>query len=162
MHRLGQKASPACPGDLISNRDNGPWLEPYNPSSAATSRRPITARGHSLASRLKPGYIAAAVRINRTSRRRPGISLVRSGKAEQKYEYYPLGRFVVIAPGVCGSRPTFKGTRVEVQTILDCLRNGRSVEDISQSYPSVSRAAVREAIGLAARALADHYALKAA
>src|SRR5881628_899797 len=90
------------------------------------------------------------------------VKLVREAREGQRYEYYPLGRFVVIAPGVCGSRPTFKGTRVEVQTVLDCLRNGRSIQDILRSYPSVSRPAVQEAIRLASQALNDHYALKAA
>ncbi len=91
-----------------------------------------------------------------------GLKLVREGKAGHQYEYFPLGRFVVIAPGVCGGRPTFKGTRLEVQTVLDCLRAGRSIEDILKSYSSVSRAAVQEAIRLAARALTDHYARQAA
>lgn len=26
----------------------------------------------------------------------------------EPYEYYPLGEYVVRAPGVCGGRPTFK------------------------------------------------------
>src|SRR6266566_2720543 len=87
------------------------------------------------------------------------LKLIRKRSAGDLYEYYPLGRFVVIAPGVCGSRPTFKGTRVEVQTILDWLRTGRTIEDILTGYPSVSRAAVQEAIRLAGKALTDHYAL---
>ena len=69
---------------------------------------------------------------------------------------------MVIAPGVCGGRPTFKGTRVEVQTVLDWLRAGQTIEDILSGYPSVSRAAVQEAIQLAAEALNSHYGLKAA
>src|ERR1051326_204110 len=92
---------------------------------------------------------------------RRSLKLVRESRAGRRYEYYALGRFVVIAPGVCGSRPTFKGTRVEVQTVLDCLRAGRSIQDILESYPSVSRPAVQEAISLATRALADHCALQA-
>ena len=91
-----------------------------------------------------------------------GLKLIREMRAGHCYEYYPLGRFVVVAPGVCGSRPTFKGTRVEVQTVLDCLRTGRSIQDILDSYPSVSRPAVQEAIHLAGKALAVHYALEAA
>ena len=91
-----------------------------------------------------------------------GRKLIRKLHAGHQYEYYPLGRYVVIAPGVCGDRPTFKGTRVEVQTVLDCLRNGRSIEDILLSYPTVSRPAVQEAIQLATRALTDHYAQQAA
>jgi uncharacterized protein (DUF433 family) len=90
------------------------------------------------------------------------LKLVRETRKGQRYDYYPLGRFVVIAPGVCGNRPTFKGTRVEVQTVLDWLRTGRSIDEILHSYPSVSRAALQEAIRLATRALTDHYVLQAA
>jgi len=90
------------------------------------------------------------------------LKLIRELRAGSPYEYYPVGRFVVMAPGVCGGRPTFKGTRVEVQTILDCLRAGRQISEILESYPGVSRAAVQEAIRLAAKALTTQYALKAA
>jgi len=74
------------------------------------------------------------------------LKLVSESKAGSRYQYYPVGRFVVMAPGICGGRPTFKGTRVEVQTVLDCLRAGRPMSDILQSYPGISRAAVQEAI----------------
>jgi uncharacterized protein (DUF433 family) len=91
-----------------------------------------------------------------------GLKRVRERRAGQNYEYYPLGRYVVLAPGVCGGRPTFKGTRVEVRTVLDCLRAGRSLEDILKGFPAVSRAAIREGLRLAAQTLADHYSLQAA
>ena len=88
--------------------------------------------------------------------------LIRQEDAAGAYEFYPIGRHVVIAPGVCGGRPTFKGTRVEVRTVLDCLRHGRSIPEVRKGYPSVSQAAIEEAIGLAARALAENFSLKAA
>src|SRR5438093_7174788 len=34
----------------------------------------------------------------------------------EPYEYYPLGQYVVRAPGVCGGRPTFKYTRIDVRS----------------------------------------------
>jgi uncharacterized protein (DUF433 family) len=86
---------------------------------------------------------------------KPRRELIREVKNGQAYEYYSLGRFIVISPGVCGSRPTFKGTRVEVQTVLDCLRAGRSIDDIVLGYPAVPRPAIQEAIRLAAKALAE-------
>jgi len=92
----------------------------------------------------------------------PGLKLVRETTAEGVYEYYPIGRYVVIAPGVCGGRPTFRGTRVEVRTIFDWLGSGRTVKDILKGYPSLSEAAVEEAMKLAAQALAGRYALQAA
>ena len=91
-----------------------------------------------------------------------GLKLVRKTTADGVYEYYPIGRYVVIAPGVCGGRPTFRGTRVEVRTVFDWLRNGRTIQDILKGYPSLSEAAVEEAIKLAAEALTGRYALQAA
>ena len=91
-----------------------------------------------------------------------GRRLVRENTADGVYEYYLIGRHVVIAPGVCGGRPTFRGTRVEVRTVFDWLRSGRSVSDILRGYPSLSAAAVEEAIQLAAQALAGQYALQRA
>ena len=91
-----------------------------------------------------------------------GLKLVREERAGSFYEYYPLGRYIVIAPGVCGGRPTFKGTRVEVRIVLDALRRGETIPEILDGYPTLSRAAVEEAIQLATRALSEQYALQAA
>ena len=91
-----------------------------------------------------------------------GLKLVREPTADGVYEYYPIGRHVVIAPGVCGGRPTFRRTRVEVRTVFDWLGSGRTVKDIIKGYPSLSEAAVEEAMKLAAEALAGRYALQAA
>jgi uncharacterized protein (DUF433 family) len=91
-----------------------------------------------------------------------GRKLVRESSGGVDYEYYPLGRHIVVAPGVCGGRPTFKGTRIEVRTILDWLRTGRTVEAIMKGYPRLSRGAIMEAIKIAGRTLENHFALKAA
>ena len=71
------------------------------------------------------------------------------------YEYYPLGQYIVAAPGVCGGRPTFKYTRLEVSVILALIASGETIEQIIQAY-SLSRLtpeAVQEAIRLADQAL---------
>jgi len=91
-----------------------------------------------------------------------GRRRVREENARCTYEFDPLRRYVVIAPGVCGGRPTFKGTRVAVQTVLDALRSGQSVADILGGYAVVSRAGVHAALHLAAQARTDHYALTTA
>ena len=36
--------------------------------------------------------------------------------------------------------PVFKGTRVPVQTLIDYLKAGESIEDFLDGFPSVSRA----------------------
>ncbi len=67
----------------------------------------------------------------------------------EPYQYYPLGEFVVRAPGVCGGRPTFKYTRIEITGTLDRLAAGESMDEIISGYLNkVSREAVIEAIQL--------------
>lgn len=62
------------------------------------------------------------------------------------YQYYPLGEHVVRAVGVCGGRPTFKYTRIEITGTIERLAAGEHVEDIVQGYQGrVSRAAILEA-----------------
>lgn len=73
------------------------------------------------------------------------------------YEYYPLGKYIVAAPGVCGGRPTFKYTRLEVSMILSRLAMGDSVEDILKNYShsKISAEAILEAIQVARIALLE-------
>ena len=77
--------------------------------------------------------------------------LVREIIGGEPYEYYPLGRHIVVAPGVCGGRPTFKYTRIDVRHALSLLAAGRTVERVAQSY-HIPAAGVREALALAAKA----------
>jgi uncharacterized protein (DUF433 family) len=70
------------------------------------------------------------------------------------YEYYSLGNYVVRAPGVCGGRPTFKYTRIEVSFILNRIAQGKSIEYIVDAYqdPHLTHAAIQEAMMLATHA----------
>lgn len=70
----------------------------------------------------------------------------------EPYEYYPLGEFVVCAPGVCGGRPTFKYRRIGVQNALELLSGGWTVERVAEEY-DLPVAAVQEALRLAVQAL---------
>jgi uncharacterized protein (DUF433 family) len=42
-------------------------------------------------------------------------------------------------PDVMGGTPVFCGTRVPVQTLLDYLKAGDSIDDFLEGFPSVSR-----------------------
>jgi len=65
------------------------------------------------------------------------------------YQYCSLGDYVVRAVGVCGGRPTFKYTRIEITGTLERLAAGEHIEDIVQGYRGrVSRAAIMEAVRL--------------
>ncbi len=47
-------------------------------------------------------------------------------------------------PEVMGGTPVFSGTRVPVQTLLDYLESGESIDDFLAGFPSVNREQVIE------------------
>lgn len=49
----------------------------------------------------------------------------------------------------CGGQPVVAGTRIRVCTVLACYRQGMSVEEIVQQYPSLKPADVHDAIAYA-------------
>jgi uncharacterized protein (DUF433 family) len=53
-------------------------------------------------------------------------------------------------PNVCHGKACITGTRVMVSVILDNLAAGVSVDEVLQSYPSLSREDVQAAIAYAA------------
>lgn len=81
--------------------------------------------------------------------------LVRELYGGEVYEYYPLGQYIVAAPGVCGGRPTFKYTRLEASMILAQLSLGRTIRELIEDYAlsKLTPEAVQEAILLASEAL---------
>jgi uncharacterized protein (DUF433 family) len=66
-----------------------------------------------------------------------------------------LGQFIVIDPGICRGRPTFKGTRVTVADVLADVERGLSWDFICYRWGDgkISQKAIAEAVGLARRAL---------
>ena len=45
-------------------------------------------------------------------------------------------------PDIMGGTPVFPGTRVPVQTLLDYLEAGESIDDFLDGFPSVARTQV--------------------
>ncbi len=84
------------------------------------------------------------------------MEIVREIVGGEPYEYVPLGAHIVQAPGVCGGRPTFKYTRVEVSGILNRLGCGEPIEKIVASFNgAITREAVQEAVDIATRHFLD-------
>jgi len=46
---------------------------------------------------------------------------------------------VVRDPEIMGGRPVFRGTRVPVEVLFDNLKDGLSLDEIVEAYPSLSR-----------------------
>jgi uncharacterized protein (DUF433 family) len=89
--------------------------------------------------------------------------LVREIVRGKPYEYYPLGEYVVAAPGICGGRPTFKYTRVEVQVVLNLIASGEPLDQLLRNFNGrVSKKAVEESLRLAAALLKREALLAAA
>ena len=58
--------------------------------------------------------------------------------------------YISVDPNVCHGKACISGTRVMVTVVLDNLAAGLTVEEIAESYPSVSADAVRAALHYAA------------
>lgn len=46
---------------------------------------------------------------------------------------------VSISPEIMGGTPVFAGTRVPIQTLLDYLKLGESIDDFLDGFPTVTR-----------------------
>ena len=58
--------------------------------------------------------------------------------------------YISVDPNVCHGQACITGTRVMVSVILDNLAAGSTVEEITESYPSVSADAVKATLSYAA------------
>ncbi len=101
-------------------------------------------------------YSACLVVVLELSRyHNPMSDLVTENHGNEPYSYYPMGEYVVRAPGVCGGRPTFKHTRIEITGALARLANGETLEAVVSGYAGrVTREAVLEASQIMAREFA--------
>lgn len=48
-------------------------------------------------------------------------------------------RVISCNPDVMGGTAVFAGTRVPVQTLLDCLEAGETIDDFLEGFPTVTR-----------------------
>jgi uncharacterized protein (DUF433 family) len=46
---------------------------------------------------------------------------------------------VTCSPDVLGGTPVFAGTRVPIQTLIDYLEGGETIDDFLDGFPTVSR-----------------------
>ncbi|MEO0646339.1 MAG: DUF433 domain-containing protein [Cyanobacteria bacterium J06650_10] len=49
---------------------------------------------------------------------------------------------ISISPEVMSGTPVFSGTRVPIETLLDYLKAGESIDDFLDGFPTVSKAQV--------------------
>jgi uncharacterized protein (DUF433 family) len=66
---------------------------------------------------------------------------------------------ITVHADVCGGKPVVRGTRIAVQTVLEFLAAGDSVEEVLEEYPSLTRKDVQACLDYASRLMANHYSL---
>jgi len=66
---------------------------------------------------------------------------------------------ITINPDVCNGKPVVKGTRITVQTVLEFLAAGDSVEDVLEEYPTLVREDVQACLDYASRLMANGYSV---
>ena len=59
-------------------------------------------------------------------------------------------------PNILGGTPVFVGTRVPVQTLLDYLESGESIDVFLDHFPTVSREKAVAALEIAKQLLTTH------
>ena len=62
---------------------------------------------------------------------------------------------IEILPDVCNGRPVVRGTRIAVQSVLEFLSAGDSVEEVLQEYPDLTREDVLACLAFASGLICD-------
>ena len=70
--------------------------------------------------------------------------------------YYIHDRITIDA-GLCNGRPTIRGHRVTVQTVLEFLSAGDSPEEVLESYPFLEMADIYACLSFAAENIAKSH-----
>ena len=70
-----------------------------------------------------------------------------------------MSQRISIKPDVCNGRPAVRGTRITVQTVLEFLAAGDSVEDVLAEYPRLTRAEWQACLDYASRVMGNHFSV---
>ena len=69
---------------------------------------------------------------------------------------------ITIDPAVCNGRPTIRGKRITVQTVLEFLSAGESREEILRQYPSLEPEDIDACLSFATSLMSHGYVIKLA
>lgn len=67
---------------------------------------------------------------------------------------------ITIDPGICNGRPTVRGLRISVETILDYLSAGDTPEEIVRQHPMLEPEDISACLAFASRLMASKYSVK--
>lgn len=67
---------------------------------------------------------------------------------------------ITIDPDLCNGKPTIRGKRITVQTILGFLSAGDSKEEILEEYPSLEPEDIDACLKFASKLMENHYDIR--
>ncbi len=67
---------------------------------------------------------------------------------------------ITIDADVCNGKPTIRGQRITVQTILEFLSAGESEEEILRQYPTLTQDDIQTCLAFAAQLMGEKYSLQ--
>lgn len=67
---------------------------------------------------------------------------------------------ITIDNAVCNGKPTIRGKRITVQTILEYLSAGDSIADILAQYPSLEEADILACLHFASKLMNHQYSIE--
>ena len=67
---------------------------------------------------------------------------------------------ITIDPAICNGKPTIRGKRITVNTILEYLSAGDSNEEILNNYPGLEEEDIKACLKFAAELLNKHFVVK--
>lgn len=67
---------------------------------------------------------------------------------------------ITIDENICNGKPTIRGKRITVQTILEFLSAGESIEEVLNQYPSLEREDIAACLKFASSLMDRNYVIK--
>ena len=61
---------------------------------------------------------------------------------------------------VCNGRPIIGKTRISVQTIMEFVGAGDSIDEVLEAYPSLKKGDIYACLQFAAKLMANHYQIR--
>ncbi len=71
-----------------------------------------------------------------------------------------IGDRITVDPNICNGKPTIRGKRITVQTILEFLRAGDPIDEILRQYPSLEFADIDACFDFAIKLASNNFELK--
>ena len=71
-----------------------------------------------------------------------------------------LSERITFDADLCNGKPTIRGLRITVETVLDFLSNGNSTDEILESYPFLEKEDITACLSFATKVMHNQYNIK--